>query len=245
MPLSARYNIERRDALDSERIDRAAMDGGYEAYAKAWIARLAPYYGIFDALVRRVRSVVVDVANAPRGARVLDVATGTGAQAFAFANRGHVVDGIDFSEEMLSIARRHNTRGTVSFRHADATRLPFEDGAFDVVCISFALHDMPPAVRACVLAEMARVSRLNGTVMIVEYAVPPQSTWHALVLRLARWGETTYFPSFIGSDFRGLVARAGINIEREIAVLMGFGRITRAININAPGGAVLTDSGEA
>lgn len=190
-------------------------------------------------MVALVTAQVVDVAGAPRGARILDVATGTGAQAFAFANRGYSVDGIDLSEEMLNIAQRHNTYGTVSFRQADATQLPFEDGEFDVACISFALHDMPPSVSALVLSEMVRVSRTDGIIMIVEYAVPPPSVWHALLLRLARWGETAYFPAFITSDFRGLIESVGITIEREVAVLMGFGRITRGINKKKSEGATL------
>ncbi len=206
----------------------------YRVYTNAWFERLAPYYGIFDALVRRVRSEVVDVARVPHDARILDVATGTGSQAFAFAKRGYTVMGIDLSKGMLDVARRHNTYDTITFKLADATQLPFEDDLFDVSCISFALHDMPAFVRERVLREIVRVTRTNGTIMIVEYAVPPTSTWHSLLLHLARWGETVYFPEFISSDFRGLLERAGIQIEREVTVLMGIGRITRGIDRKEP-----------
>lgn len=215
------------------------MEDEYKAYTKAWFDRLAPYYGIFDVLVRGVRSDVVDVAHPPHDARILDFATGTGAQAFAFAKRGHVVVGIDLSEGMLDVAQRHNTYETVTFALADATQLPFEDNQFDVACISFALHDMPSLVRERVLREMVRVSRTNAIIMIVEYAVPPGSVWHSLLLRLARCGETAYFPEFITSDFRGLVQKVGIQIEREVAVLMGFGRIMRGINKKEPRKAAL------
>jgi ubiquinone/menaquinone biosynthesis C-methylase UbiE len=207
------------------------MDDEYQAYIKTWFAQLAPYYGIFDALVKGVRADVVDVANAPQYSQILDVATGTGAQAFAFAQRGYAVIGIDLSEGMLGVAKRHNAYDNVTFEVADAAQMPFEDNQFDVSCICFALHDMPALMRERVLREMVRVSKSNGTIIIVDYAVPATNAWHSLLLRLARWGETAYFPEFVASDFRALLKKVGIRIEREVTVLMGLGRITGGIPV--------------
>ncbi len=216
------------------------MEHDYKTYTKAWYDQAACYYRMFDALVRGVRPKVVDTAHAPRGARVLDVATGTGAQAFAFAERGYTVVGIDLSAAMLGVAERHNPYETVTFKLADATQLPFEDDKFDVSCISLALHEMPPLVRERVLCEMVRVTARGGIVMIVEYAIPSANVWHSFLLRLARWGEGEYFAEFIASDFRGLLNRTGIQIEREVPALMGVARITRGINTKEPrGGSVL------
>jgi ubiquinone/menaquinone biosynthesis C-methylase UbiE len=210
------------------------MEDEYRACIKTWFGRLAPYYGIFDTLVKGIRAVVVDVADAPLDARILDVATGTGAQAFAFAQRGHAVVGVDLSEAMLDVAKRHNTYDNVTFEVADAAQMPFDDDQFDVSCICFALHDMPSLIRERVLQEMVRVSKSNGTVMIVDYAVPAKNAWHSLLLRLARWGETAYFPKFVTSDFQPLLKKVGIGIEMEVAVLMGLGQITRGINRKEP-----------
>jgi len=69
------------------------MNDDYYAYAKQWFDREAPVYWIFDRLVAGVRRTVVEVTDARPRSRVLDVATGTGEQAFAFAQRGHEVVG--------------------------------------------------------------------------------------------------------------------------------------------------------
>jgi len=69
----------------------------------------------------------------------VDVATGTGQQAFAFAKRGYSVVGVDLMQSMLQIAGMHNKNGLVKFVNSDATQVPFEDCIFDVTCISFAL----------------------------------------------------------------------------------------------------------
>lgn len=59
---------------------------------------LAPFYDVIAFPLWRVRDKVVEFTNAGNGSRVLDAATGTGAQAFAFARKGYAVTGIDLSE---------------------------------------------------------------------------------------------------------------------------------------------------
>ena len=115
------------------------MDDGHYSYTKQWLGRLAPVYWIFDRVVAGVRRRVVDVTNARLGSRILDVATGTGEQAFAFAQRGYEVVGVDISTDMLRIANEHDEYTNVTFRVADAANMPSEDDYFDVSCISF-LH---------------------------------------------------------------------------------------------------------
>ena len=125
----------------------------YELTKKAFDF-LAPFYNIMTLPLVRVRNQVVDIAKAGKGSTVLDAATGTGQQAFAFAKRGYDVIGVDLTESMLKIARKNNWGGFVKFETADAAHLRFEEDSFDVSCISFALHDMPPNVREKVLQEM-------------------------------------------------------------------------------------------
>ncbi|MGZ4942116.1 MAG: class I SAM-dependent methyltransferase [Halobacteriota archaeon] len=211
-----------------------SQEDDYKTYTKSWYNQAARYYRIFDALVKGMRAKVVDVTNAPHGARILDVATGTGSQAFAFAERGYTVAGIDLSEAMLGVAQRLNTYNNVTFKLADATQMPFEDDQFTVSCVSLALHEMPSSVRERVLLERVQVTALNGTIIIIEYAIPPMNVWHSFLLRLARWGEGKYFAEFVSSDFRGLLNKVGIKIEREVPVLMRMARITRGINTKGP-----------
>ncbi|MGZ4937448.1 MAG: class I SAM-dependent methyltransferase [Halobacteriota archaeon] len=105
---------------------KTAVEDEYLPYRKTAYDRAARYYGIIDALIKGVRSSVVDIANAPHGARILDVGTGTGSQAFAFAQGGYAVVGIDLSEAMLDIAERRNTFDSVTFKLADAAQMAFE-----------------------------------------------------------------------------------------------------------------------
>lgn len=186
---------------------------------------LAPFYNIMTLPLIRVRNQVVDFVNAGIGSTVLDVATGTGQQAFAFAKRGHNVIGVDLTESMLEIARKHNKGGLVKFEAADATRLRFEENSFDVSCISFALHDMPPNIREKVLREMVRVTKPNGIIVIVDYDLPRNQIRQSLIYHLVTLYEGEYYKQFIVSDLASLLRKTGINVIERVSVLLGAGRI--------------------
>ena len=100
-----------------------------------------------------VRNKVADLIDKGDKIKILDVCTGTGTQAFAFAKRGYEVLGIDLSEEMLWVAKKKNKYENMRFVVADAAKMPFENDYFDFACISFGLHDMPHEVRHFVLDE--------------------------------------------------------------------------------------------
>lgn len=139
------------------------MDEEYYSYIKEWFRRESRFYHILvDVPFSRFRDKIVDFTNARGGSRVLDVATGTGGQAFAFAKKGHDVVGIDPSEDMIKVANRRNEYENLRFEIADAADLPFEDNHLDVSCISFALHDMPLAIREKAVEEMVRVTKPKG-----------------------------------------------------------------------------------
>jgi ubiquinone/menaquinone biosynthesis C-methylase UbiE len=98
---------------------------------------------------------------------VLDVATGPGYIAEAFARAARDVVGVDLTEAMLGIGEersKQNGLSNISFRIGDAQNLPFERENFDVVVCRLALHHMQEPGR--VLCEMTRVCRLGGTVLV-------------------------------------------------------------------------------
>ena len=109
------------------------------------------------------------VSRIPPGARVLDVATGTGAVARELLARGCTVTGLDQSAEMLAEARR-TLPPHVKLVEASAESLPFEDASFDALTFTYLLRyvDDPPAV----LRELARVVRPGGTLAGLEFGVP-------------------------------------------------------------------------
>lgn len=110
------------------------------------------------------------------GARVLDLATGTGDLALLVANAepSSRVVGLDPSDKMLEIARakveKAGLLGRVELVTGDAERLPFPDASFDGVCIAFGIRNVPDRDRA--LREMARVTRPGGKVAILELSEP-------------------------------------------------------------------------
>jgi len=99
--------------------------------------------------------------------RVLDIATGPGYIAEAFAKNSREVVGMDLTEAMLDIARprteEHGVKN-ISFRVGDAQNLPFGEGKFDVVVCRLALHHVRQPAK--VVAEMARVCRRGGMVLV-------------------------------------------------------------------------------
>ena len=114
----------------------------------------------------RIRRLVA-AARLTGTERVLDIATGPGYIAEAFAAVAREVVGVDLTEAMLAIGKeRTKERGVtnVSFRAADAEHLPFESAAFDVVVCRLALHHLLKPLD--VLREMARVCREGGKVVV-------------------------------------------------------------------------------
>lgn len=98
----------------------------------------------------------------------LDVACGTGDMAVELLKRGCSVTGIDLSEEMLAIARRKTSEA--GFQLANAEALPFDDASFDAVTSAFGIRNFVHLDKG--LAEMARVLKLGGRMVILEMSTP-------------------------------------------------------------------------
>ena len=183
---------------------------------------------VYDAVVfpiRKLRHEVASMVDLRPDARLLDVATGTGAQAFAFAGKAREVVGIDLSEAMLRIARRKNRFPNVTFQRADAADLPFEDESFDASCVSFALHEMPSSVRERVVREMARVTKPGGSVSVVDYALPRNHVAASLAYRVIKLYERDHYASFVKSDLAALLKSVGIEVLARRPALLGMAQV--------------------
>ena len=121
----------------------------------------------------RLWRIATTKAIAPRkGMRVLDLAAGTGTSSAAIAKHGAHVVAADFSEGMLAEGRkRHAGNDLIEFVFADATALPFEDNSFDAATISYGLRNVHQPRKA--LAEMLRVVKPGGRIVIAEFSTPP------------------------------------------------------------------------
>ena len=201
----------------------------YYSLVKRIFGILAPYYDVVTAPVSRLRDKVVSFTDAGAGSKILDVATGTGKQAFAFAKKGFDVIGIDLSEAMLKVAIGKNKYENARFEIADAVNLPFENNSFDVSCVSFALHDMPLTIRERALKEIKRVTKPEGMIIIVDYALPENRIRRFLIYHFISLYEGKYYSNFIKSDFEALLGKTGIKIKEELPALCGAGKILKGI----------------
>ena len=114
------------------------------------------------------RRAVVNSLDVRPGERVLDLAAGTGTSSSPLAQRGATVVPCDFSLGMLGVGRRRDP--SLAFVAGDAMALPFADGSFDAVTISFGLRNTVDPGAA--LAEMRRVTRIGGRLVVCEFSHP-------------------------------------------------------------------------
>jgi demethylmenaquinone methyltransferase/2-methoxy-6-polyprenyl-1,4-benzoquinol methylase len=158
-----------------------------EPQVRAMFDRIAGFYDLMNSVMtaglhHAWRRRAADLAAVEPGARVLDVATGTGDLALELADRvapGGEVVGSDFSEPMLERARaKASAAGAeVSFETANALALPYPDDHFEAATVGFGARNFADLDRG--LAEMARVVRPGGRVVILEITTPqkPPLSW--------------------------------------------------------------------
>ncbi len=127
---------------------------------------------------RRWRRAVAGAVAARPGEAVLDLAAGTGTSSLPFEAAGADVVACDFSLGMLQQGRRQYA--DLPFVAGDGMRLPFREAAFDAVTISFGLRNIhDPSVG---LAEMLRVTRPGGRLVVCEFSTPTNRAFRTVYL---------------------------------------------------------------
>ena len=127
---------------------------------------------------RRWRREVLEAVDPSYGERVLDLAAGTGTSSQPFADAGATVVPCDFSIGMLQVGKSQLPH--LPFTAGDGTQLPFADDTFDAVTISFGLRNIVDPVKG--LAEMRRVTRPGGRLVVCEFSHPTWSPWRTVYL---------------------------------------------------------------
>ena len=181
------------------------------------------------------RRRAAELARVGPGSTALDVATGTGDLAIELARRGAEVTGSDFAPAMLEIARRKAPG--LRFEEGDALKLAYPDASFDAVTVGFGARNFADLDRG--LAEMARVTRPGGRVVVLEITTPQKpplslffrAWFDRVVPLLGRFaGDSdayTYLPSSVRrfpgpEELGGRLAAAGLADVRWILTAGGI-----------------------
>ena len=147
---------------------------------------------------------------------VLDVSTGAGHTALAFAPHVKRVVATDLTPQMLDAARRlavDRSITNIEFRLADAQALPFEDDSFHLVTNRIALHHYPDARQA--VEEMARVCKRGGIVALVDNTVPGEREAATYINRFEQLRDPSHHWAHPLGDLEAYFADAALSVEHN------------------------------
>jgi demethylmenaquinone methyltransferase / 2-methoxy-6-polyprenyl-1,4-benzoquinol methylase len=195
------------------------------------------------------RKKLVSMLGRRKPMTVLDVATGTGDLAIAMSSlKPQKITGIDISEKMLRIGRQKLVdRGLdhlINLQCADAEKIPFSDNTFEAITVAFGVRNYENLELG--LAEMRRVLRPGGIMLILEFSHPgafPMKQFYAfysryiipLTGRLISGNSSAYrylpesvaaFPS--GKKFLGILEQVGLKNTLQISLSGGIASIYQA-----------------
>jgi demethylmenaquinone methyltransferase/2-methoxy-6-polyprenyl-1,4-benzoquinol methylase len=173
--------------------DRIATPDGKRRVVRAIFATIADRYDFITVVLsygqdRRWKRRLIDLAAPRPGARALDLATGTGDIAFALADRGARVVGLDITIRMIELAKK---KGALRFLVGDMLALPFPSGSFDIVTTGYGLRNVPNL--AIAIDEIHRVLSPGGQLLSLDFNRPSNG-----VVRSAYLAYLTFVGAALG-----------------------------------------------
>jgi ubiquinone/menaquinone biosynthesis C-methylase UbiE len=192
------------------------------------------FTGAADVMRRRAMKPIAEwmAGRGQRNLRGLDVGCGTG-RLLAFLHDawpGMKLTGLDLSAPYLAEARRLVGRtARVKLIEGAAEKLPFDDSSIDFVVSSFLMHELPQEVRIQTLAEMARVAKPSGLIVIVDSIQKgDQPSWDGLLDLFPHYFHEPYYAEYANGNLAAWAADAGLTpVTSERAFLSKVAAFSR------------------
>lgn len=144
-----------------------------------FIARI--YDPIFYLALKPIRIAVMNELLKYKGKIILDLCCGTGNQFKLLSKHGfRNLYCLDISDSMLEIAKRSDS--SIKIYNEDATKTSFDDAWFDVVIISFAIHEKDRNTQQALINEAYRIMKKDGFMLVVDYVFDNKTTKFSRIL---------------------------------------------------------------
>jgi ubiquinone/menaquinone biosynthesis C-methylase UbiE len=193
--------------MHEERSHKERVQAQFGASAEAYVQSVSHAGG--KDLAR-----MVELSGVTATSRVLDVATGGGHTALAFAPHAGEVVATDLTERMLEKAQAFiQAKGhqNVRFAQADAEALPFADASFEIVTCRIAPHHFSDPAKA--VAEFARVLVPGGRLLIVDSLAPADPALDLFINRVEWMRDPTHVRSYTEAEWRAFCQAAGLAVQ--------------------------------
>ncbi|MCF7785809.1 MAG: methyltransferase domain-containing protein [Prosthecobacter sp.] len=168
----------------------------------------ATYDDPSNPLIEAESKVLAGILGEVAGKKVLDLGCGTGRHAILLAKAGAQVTGVDFSDEMLAVARSNSKGLEITFLNAELGAVPLEE-PFDLVLCSLVLSHVPDLLPA--MKEMSRLTRPGGRIIITDLRT---DHWFRKTRKIRKFGNyvTDGFKHTL-SDYRTAAAATWLKLE--------------------------------
>lgn len=216
-------------------IEQGQKNAEFDAYSRAYdeaVNDSIAFSGLTVDYFTRVKAdYLIDLIAAhcgdPKNASVLDVGCGVGNYHKLICGHVGSVSGVDVSESCIEVAKKHNP--DVAYQAYGGERLPFADATFDVAFTVCVMHHVPPAQWPAFAAEMKRVLKPGGMVVVFEHN--PRNPLTQRIVSNCVFDKTAVLLPH--KTTRKLIEGAGFRdvVDRSIINILPSGRLLRSIDL--------------